>query len=59
MILQWAGFLLLLVIGFALFMSGLLNLLGSGDRTGSEFKVQNVIQCLLGCALFVGVFFLK
>lgn len=58
MILHWAGFTLLLVLGFALFMSGLLNLLGSGDRTGPEFRIQNSLQCLIGIAVFAGVFFL-
>lgn len=59
MILYWVGFALLLIIGFALFVGGLLNLLGSGDRTGPEFKISNVIQCVIGVALFIVAFFLK
>lgn len=59
MILHLVGFALLLVIGFALFIGGLLNLLGSGDRTGPEFKVSNIVQVLIGLALFIGAFFLK
>lgn len=59
MILHWFGFALLLVIGFTLFIGGLLNLLGSGDRTGPEFKVSNIVQVLIGIALFIGAFFLK
>lgn len=59
MILHWVGFAFLLVIGFTLFIGGLLNLLGSGDRTGPEFKISNVIQCLIGVAVFIGAFFLK
>jgi hypothetical protein len=59
MILHWVGFALLLVIGFTLFIGGLLNLLGSGDRTGPEFKVSNIVQVLIGLALFIGAFFLK
>lgn len=59
MILHWVGFTILLIIGFALFVGGLLNLLGCGDRTGPEFKISNVIQCLIGVAVFIGAFFLK
>lgn len=59
MILHLVGFALLLVIGFALFIGGLLNLLGSGDRTGPEFKVSNIVQVLIGLALFIVAFFLK
>ena len=59
MILHWVGFALLLIIGFALFIGGLLNLLGCGDRTGPEFKISNIIQCLIGIAFFIGAFFLK
>lgn len=59
MILHWVVFALLLVIGFALFIGGLLNLLGSGDRTGPEFKVSNIVQVLIGLAIFIGAFFLK
>lgn len=59
MILHWVGFSLLMIIGFTLFVGGLLNLLGCGDRTGSEFKISNIIQCLIGIAVFVGAFFFK
>ena len=59
MILHWVGFALLLVLGFAFFIGGLLNLLGCGDRTGPEFKVSNIVQIFIGIAIFIGAFFLK
>jgi hypothetical protein len=58
MILSLIGFYVLLVIGFLLVLTGLLNLAGCGDRTGSEFKKSNIIQIIIGVFVFVGAFWL-
>jgi small-conductance mechanosensitive channel len=59
MLFQWIGFVAVLFIGFALFIGGVLNLLGSGDRTGSEYKVSNIIQSLVGIVIFVCAIYFK
>lgn len=59
MILEWIGFIFLIVIGLALSIFGVLNLLGSGDRTGPEHRLGNIIQCIFGIVVFIGAFFVK
>lgn len=59
MLFQWIGFVAVLFVGFALFIGGVLNLLGAGDRTGSEYKVSNIIQSLVGVLIFAFAIYFK
>lgn len=57
MLLHWIGFAYLIMLSIALIFSRTLNLLGCGDKTGTEHKKSNLISCIIGIGLIVIVIY--
>lgn len=52
-ILAVVGSIVMTVFGLTLTISGLLNLVGCGDRVGDKYKVSNYFQVMLGLGIIL------